>query len=102
MGTLQAKKKQMELEKTMVIFCPQCRKKHPLKECPLDTIEICAICEQSHSTCACPSLLALKAVFQGANEEPDQLYFMGSKKLWWPQSSGLNLGTSQDPFNIII
>lgn len=56
MDTLQAKKKQMELEKTMAIFCPQCRKKHSLKECSLNTVELCTIYEQTHATSSCPSL----------------------------------------------
>jgi len=45
MDTLQAKQKKMELERTMAIFCPQCRKKDPLKKYPLNTVETCAIYE---------------------------------------------------------
>jgi len=45
MDMLQEKQKQMELERTMAIFFPQCMKKHPLKEFPLNTVETCAICE---------------------------------------------------------
>ena len=69
MDTLQEKQKQMELEKTMAIFCPQCREKHPLNECPLNTVEAYAICEQTHVISACPLFPRLKAVFQGASEE---------------------------------
>jgi hypothetical protein len=43
--SLQVKQKQAEVEKALSIFCPWCRKKHPLRECPLDNIEICSICE---------------------------------------------------------
>ena len=25
---------------TLCVFCPRCRKKHPLKECPLDKVEV--------------------------------------------------------------
>ena len=33
MDTLQVKQKQLELDRTMAIFCPKCRKKHPKMEC---------------------------------------------------------------------
>jgi hypothetical protein len=36
MDTLQIKKKQAEAEAALSIFCPQCRDKHPKRECPLD------------------------------------------------------------------
>jgi len=57
----------MEVEKEMTIFFPQCRKKHLIKECPLNTVETCAICEKNNSTTTCPSLPRLKAIFQGEN-----------------------------------
>jgi len=65
MDMLQVKQKQLELDKTMAIFCTKCRKKHPEREFPLNSIEECAICELNHATTSCPSLLGLKAVFQG-------------------------------------
>ena len=88
----------MELEKTMAILCPQCIKKHPLKEFPLNIVEACVICEQTHATSSCPSLPGLKAFFQGASEENviDQLYFMGQKKPWQPQPPAMNPGIFQD------
>ena len=63
MDTLQVKQKQLELDRTMAIFYPMCRKKHPERECPLNSIEECAICELNHATSSCPSLPGLKAVF---------------------------------------
>ena len=33
--------KQEELEKALVMFCSKCRKKHALRDCPTDSIEIC-------------------------------------------------------------
>jgi len=98
MDTLQTNKKHMELERMMVNLFPCYIKKHPLKECPLDTLETCAIFEENHSISACPSLPALQAVFQGTNEEPYQLCFMGSKKPLQPWSLDLNPSTSRDPF----
>lgn len=81
----------------MAIFYPQCRNKHPLKECPLNVVETYAICEQNHSTSMCPSLPRLKAVFQGANEETYQLYFMVPKNSWQPRPHNMNIGMNQDP-----
>ena len=34
----------------MAIFYPKCKQKHPLKECPLNNIEIYKICELEHPT----------------------------------------------------
>ena len=42
---LQVKKKQAEAEAALSIFCSKCREKHPLRECPLDKVPICTICE---------------------------------------------------------
>ena len=47
----------------MAIFCPKWRHKHPLKECPLKSIEICALCEKTHDTKYCPSLHGLKEIY---------------------------------------
>ena len=84
MDTLQVKHKQLELDRTMVIFCPTCRKKHPERECPLNSIEEFAICELNHATSSCPSILGLKAVFQGTGKDMEQLYLMGSRNPWQP------------------
>jgi len=67
------------------IFCPKCRKKHALRECPLDSkaIETCVICVDNHDTKECPSLPSLKAVFndEGILELVDPLYFI-AKRPW--------------------
>jgi len=97
MDTLQVKQKQIELDKAMAIFCPKCRKKHPQREFPLNSMEECAICELSHATSSFPSFPRLKAVFQGTGEEVDQLYFMGSKKPWQPRPPTINQGMFLDP-----
>jgi len=81
----------------MVVFFPTCRKKHPQRECPLNSIEECAICELNHVKSSCPSLLGLKVVFQGTSEEMEQLYFMGPKKRWKPWSLMGNQGMFPDP-----
>eukprot|EP00253_Pinus_taeda_P020867 PITA_20867 len=43
--TLQVKKKQADVDAALAIFCPKCRDKHPLRECPLDKVPICTIFE---------------------------------------------------------
>jgi len=47
---LQVKKKQAEAEAALAIFCSRFREKHPLRECPLDKIPVCKICEKDHET----------------------------------------------------
>ena len=81
----------------MVIFIPKCRKKHPQRECPLNSVEKCTICELNHATSSCPSLPGLKVVFQRTGEEMETLYFMGPKKPWQPRSSMGNQGMFPDP-----
>jgi len=82
----------MELERTLAIFCSKCRKKHPQRKCPLNFVEECAICELNNPTSSFPSLLGLKAIFQGIGEEMEQMYFIGSKKPWKPQPPTGNQG----------
>lgn len=72
-------RKQREVEKALAILCSQCQKKHPLRECPLNS---CTICEQDHSTKKCPSLLGLKEIYKEVGEDVEATYFVGSKKPW--------------------
>jgi hypothetical protein len=65
LDTLKIKKKQEEEEATLTIFCARCRKMHPLRECPLDNVKVCAICADNHDTkiaphCGTPSYLLRK------------------------------------------
>ena len=52
------------MDKAMETFFPKCRHKHPLQECMLNSIDICALCEQRHATKDCPLLSCLKAVYE--------------------------------------
>jgi hypothetical protein len=97
LDTFQAKKKKEEVDLTLVVFCPRCRKKHPLRECPLDNIEICGICEQNHDTKNCPSLPELKVVYQGATGETKKICFMAQKRPWPPKAPGMTQEQSQFP-----
>jgi hypothetical protein len=65
LDTIQIKRKQEEENVALEIFCHQCRRKHPEKECPLNVIELCGICIEGHHTNECPSLPRLKAMFKG-------------------------------------
>lgn len=67
--------KQVDTKQALAIFCP-CQKKHSHKECPLDTIKVCAMCDKYHSTKCCPSLLGLKVVFKEYEEDVDPVYLM--------------------------
>lgn len=83
--TLKIQNKQNSENVALFIFCPKFRKKHALRECPLNTtaIETCAICADNHDTKECPSLRGLKAVFndEGISEPVDPLYFIA--KIPW-------------------
>jgi len=59
----------MELARTLAIFFSKCRKKHPQRQCPLKSLKECAIYELNNPTISCPSLLGLKAIFEGIGEE---------------------------------
>lgn len=65
MDTLHIKRKQEKAERALAIFCPRCTRRHPRNECPLNSIGVCSVCEEDHSTNQCPSLLELKAAYQG-------------------------------------
>jgi hypothetical protein len=72
--TLQIKQKQAEAKKALSIFCPKCRDKHPKRECPLNSVQVCLICELDHPTNKCPSLLGVKASMKATNEEAYAVY----------------------------
>jgi len=94
--TLQVKKKQAEAEAALDIFCPKCREKHPLRECPLDKVPICTICEKDHETQQCPSLPGIKAALQPTEEEAEAVYLLTQRRQWQPRGQDMN---SNMPFN---
>jgi hypothetical protein len=96
MDTLQIKKKQAEVEAALSIFCPQCRDKHPKRECPLDRKTICTICDKDHDTQNCPSLPGIKAALQPTDEEAEAVYLMTQRRQWQLRGQGMN---SNMPFN---
>jgi len=64
--TIKVKNKQNAKNVALSIFCPKCRKKHALRECPLDLkrVETCVICVENHDTKECTSIPGLKSVYQ--------------------------------------
>jgi len=77
---LQVQKKQAEAEVAFAIFRPKCRDKHPLRECPLDKVPICTICEKDHETQQCPSLPGIKAALQPTEEEAEVVYLLTQRR----------------------
>jgi len=100
MDTLHIKRKQEEAERALAIFCPRCTRRHPWNECPLNSIEVCLVCEEDNSTDKCPSLPGLKAVYQGAEGAIEPLYFMNQRRPHGPRpyQQGMQ-GTSQAYYN---
>ena len=82
LDTIKTKKKQDEENAILTIFCSRCRKRHPLKECPLNTVSLCGFCTDNHQTENCPSFLELQAIFKVGNEEST------TRKPWQPRNSG--------------
>ena len=56
---LKTKKRQEQQDlqdQALSIFCPKCRKKHSLKECPLSNVQICGLCAENHKIDECSRL----------------------------------------------
>lgn len=70
------------MEKALVMFCSKCRKKHALSECPVDSIEVCRICEAEHFTHQCPSLPEIKAAYLAYQGAINALYAMAPQRPW--------------------
>ena len=68
---MREKHKQVVGDLVLGVFFPKCRKKHPLKEFPLDKVEVCGLCEFEHDTKDCPSLPKSKAIFQACTVDTE-------------------------------
>jgi len=93
-GTLKLQNKQKNEADALAIFYPKFRKKHALRECPLDAkvVETCMICSESHETKGCPSILVLEAVFQEETipNLAKPLCFVARRPWKGPQNQGFN------------
>lgn len=47
---LKVEKRKEDKDEALAILCPKCRQKHPLKECPLQNIQVCGLCTENHTT----------------------------------------------------
>ena len=86
---MREKQKQAVEDLTLGVFCPRCRKKHPLKECPLDKVEVFRLCELNHDIKEFPSLPQVKAFLQASTLDVEPAYFIGQKKPWQPRNQGM-------------
>ena len=80
--SLKTKKRQEEEDATLQIFCPKCRKRHPLKECPLNTIGVCALCTEKNSTESLPALPEIQDIYKLSIEAGEQSY--APRRPWPP------------------
>ena len=88
LDTLKIQNKQKAETDALAIFCPKCRKKHALRECPLDAkvVETCMICSENHEIKDCPSIPGLKAVFQEDPNSVESLCFV-ARRPWQGQQN---------------
>ena len=84
MDTLNIKKKFED--EALAIFCSRCKKKHPIKNCPLNSISVCGVCVKDHTTEDCLSLPGLQSIYKGANEPAAQ---QGQRKPWQQRAPGM-------------
>ena len=94
LNTLKIQNKQKTKDDALAIFFPKCRKKHALREYPLDAkiVETCMIYLERHETKGCPSISGLKAVFQEetAPNSAESLCFVTRRPWLGPQNQGFN------------
>ena len=79
MNTLNIKKKFED--EALAIFCSRCKRKHLIKNCLLNSISVCGVCAEDHTTKDCPFLPGLQAIYKGANEPATQ---QAQTKSWQP------------------
>ena len=86
--TLKAKKRQEEEDQLMDVFCPKCRKKHALKDFPLENVQnvqVCAFCTENHDIFHCSKIKILQNCNLEANTDFENVYFMGARRPWQPR-----------------
>ena len=81
-------KKKFE-DEALTIFCSRCKKRHPLKNYPLNVVSLCGLCAEDHETDNCPSLPGLQAIYKGASEPTSQATQGAQKKPWQARPQGM-------------
>ena len=71
---LETKKRQEEEDATLQIFCPKCRKRHHLKEFPFNTIIVCALWTEKHSTESFLALPEIQVIYKIRTEAGNKYY----------------------------
>ena len=94
LGTISSQIDSMNIKKkfedeALTIFCSRCKKRLPLKNCPLNIVSLCSLCTKNHETDNCPSLLGLQAIYKGENEPTGQALQGAQKKPWKVRSQGI-------------
>jgi len=79
---LKFQQKLVEEQEMLSIYYPKCRRKHPLRECPLNIKETnkCGISADNHATEKCPSIPVLKVVLEGGQPESESPHAMGARR----------------------
>lgn len=85
MDTVNIKRKQEEVERSLAIFCPRCIRRHLGNEWPLNSIKIFSICKENHSIDKCSSLSGLKVVYQGADGVTEHLCYFNQRRPHGPR-----------------
>lgn len=88
--TTQIKKARGEAYTTLAVFFLKCRKKHPLRDCEMNNISLCNICELEHSTGQCLELPRLKVVLRDSSGEVQSSYFIVPRRPWKPRPPGMS------------
>ena len=81
-------KKKFE-DEALTIFCSRCKKRHPLKNCPLNVVSLCGLCAEEHETDSCPALPELQAIYKGTSESAGQAMQGAQKKPWQAIPQGM-------------
>lgn len=99
LDNLKIQNKKKTKNDALSIFCPKCRKKHALRECPLHSLEFCVICAKNHNTKEWHSIPGLKVVFQdevGASQV-ESLFFI-AKTPWKNKKSNKTQGLNNQSY----
>jgi hypothetical protein len=94
LDTIKIKKKQEEENVALTSFCHQCKKMHPPRDFPINSVHICDIFVEDHDMKIFPSLLGLRAIYKGGNNTIEPSLQTSPKKPWQPHVQGM----TQEPF----
>jgi hypothetical protein len=92
---LKIKQKKEVENATLTIYCPKCRKIHPLREFPLDNIELLVYVQKIMLQKILISTGSSRWSTKEINEATEKLCFVAPKIPWHPRTPGI----SQDPSN---